>query len=398
MAQSIPNIIDALNDISPGLDDRERIQVTQTLRRALDRLQTPFERAWDMIIIQPMVYAACQTGVDLGLWEAWRSAGGGQKSLAELVKMCNKDCDPNLLRRLMRLLTGGNVVEETGPDMFQSTGFSLAMGERSLALSFQFGTQQLLPTMLELPSYLAQNGFQEPTDPENTAYINIGSNPEKLAFFSRCRGRPEYQESFVALMANLNSWKRSWTDYFDTSTLVDEAVINNGKKTPIFVDVGGNAGVDIARFLDKHPDVPAGSVVLQDVEDVVAIAKVDPRVRTMVHDFFTPQPILGSRMYFMHSVLHDWSDPQTLQILRHLASAFTRGYSKLLITEVVIPSQGASSFQAGVDLLMMAMLAGGSRTEAAWVKLLNTAGFKVVKVWKDTHGIECVIEAELDDA
>ncbi|KAJ6516077.1 putative O-methyltransferase [Mycena sanguinolenta] len=397
MTQSISNLINTLDNISPGLDDKERTQVIRALRSTLERLQTPFERAWEMIIIQPMVYAACQTGVHLGLWEGWRTAGGGQKSLVELVELCKKGCDQNLLRRLMRILTGANVVEETGPDRYQSTPLSLAMGERSLALSFQFGSQQMLPTMLELPSYLAQNGFQEPTDAENTVYINMGSNPEKLAFFARCRGKPEIQESFVALMANLNTWKRSWTDYFDTSTLVDEAVIKNGAKTPILVDVGGNAGVDIARFLDRHPDVPAGSVILQDVPDVIAIAKVDSRVRPMVYDFFTPQTVLGSRIYFMHAVLHDWADPEAIQILRNLGSAFTKGYSRLLITDVVIPPEGASSFVAGVDLLMMAMLAGGSRTEAAWVKLLNSAGFKLVKVWKDQLGIECVIEAELAD-
>ncbi|KAJ7747465.1 S-adenosyl-L-methionine-dependent methyltransferase [Mycena olivaceomarginata] len=353
MAQSIQGIMNALDSIPSGLDGKERTQVTEALRRTLARLQTPLERSWEMMLVHPLVYAACQTGIDLGLWEAWRSAGGGQRSLAELIKMCSKDCDPNLLRRLLRLLVIGNVVEETGPDTFESTVFSLAMGEKSLATTLQFGPHHLLPAALEIPSHLAQIAYQEPTTTDNTAYTKMGSNSEKLPFFARSRERPEYGESFIAVMSSATTWKQNWTEYFDTSTLVDEAIIENGKTTPILVDVGGNIGLDLTRFLEKYPNVPTGSLVLQDASDVIALAKVDPRIRAMSHDFFTPQPILGSRIYFLHAVLHDWSEPQALQILNNLVPAFKRGYSKLLITDIVIPPKGASTFQAAVDVLMM---------------------------------------------
>ncbi|KAJ7904330.1 S-adenosyl-L-methionine-dependent methyltransferase, partial [Mycena olivaceomarginata] len=311
--------------------------------------------------------------------------------------MCSKECDPNLLRRLLRLLVIGNVVEERGPDVFESTVFSLAMGEPSCALMLQFGTRHLLPMALEISSHLSQTGYQDPTNVEDTAYTKMGSNSENLAFFARCREQPECREGFVAYMSNTTAWKQNWTDFFDTSTLVDEAVIENGKTTPILVDVGGNTGVDTTRFLERHPNVPTGSLVLQDTSDTIAMAKVDPRIRAMAHDFFQPQPILGSRIYFLHTILHDWADSQALQILNNLVPAFKRGYSKLLIADVVIPPKGASTFQAVVDVLMMAAVAGRERTEAGWAKLLNTAGFKIVKVWPDARGIECVIEAELDE-
>ncbi|KAJ7368108.1 S-adenosyl-L-methionine-dependent methyltransferase [Mycena albidolilacea] len=397
MAQSIQKIISALDSIPAELDGKERTQVTEALRRTLARLQTPFERSWEMMLLHPLVYAACQTGIDLDLWKGWYASGGGQKSLAEVVKMCSKDCDPNLLRRLLRLLVIGNVVEETGPDTFEATVFSLAMGEKSLAMTLEFGTHHLLQAALEIPSHLAQTAYQEPTTADNTAYTKMGSNPEKLAFFARCRERPEYGESFIAVMSNTTAWKQNWTEYFDTSTLVDEAVIENGKTTPILVDVGGNIGLDITRFLEKHPNVPTGSLVLQDTSDTIAMAKVDPRIRAMAHDFFQPQPILGSRIYYLHAILHDWADSQALQIISNLVPAFKRGYSKLLITDIVIPPKGAGTFQATIDVLMMTLLAGGERTEATWTKLLNTAGFKIVKVWPDARGIECVIEAELDE-
>ncbi|KAF7352951.1 Demethylsterigmatocystin 6-O-methyltransferase [Mycena venus] len=392
----VDKIINVLDSISPDLNVQEHTQVIEALRRTLNRLQTPFERAWEMIIPQPLVFAACQTTIDLGLWEAWRSAGGGQKSLDELAELCNKNCNPNLLRRLMRLLVARNVVEETGLDMFQPTAFSLAMGDRSIALTLQSGTHHWIPTALEVPSHLAQTAYQESTDANNTAYIKMTSNPEKLDFFARCGRKPEYQESFVQSMSTATAWKQNWTDYFDTSTLVDESVLDNGKNTPIFVEIGGNTGVDVTRFLEKHPDVPDGSLVLQDLDDVISMVKVDPKIRVMAHDFFKPQPVINSRIYFLHAILHDWPDALALQILSNLVPAFKKGYSKLLIADVVIPPEGASAMQAAQDLLMMGLLSAGERTEAAWSKLLNTAGFKVVKVWKDSRKMECVIEAELE--
>jgi len=130
-------------------------------------------------------------------------------------------------------------------------------------------------------------------------------------------------------MSNLTLWKQNWTDYFDTSALVDETVIERGKETPILVDVGGSIGVDVIRFLEERSDVQTGSLVLQDTGDVIVMAKVDPRISTMTHDFFKPQPILHSRIYFLHSVLHDWADPQAVQILRG-RNCFTLRVSKLL--------------------------------------------------------------------
>lgn len=81
--------------------------------------------------------------------------------------------------------------------------------------------------------------------------------------------------------------------------------------------------------------------------------------------------------------------------MQKLVPALKKGYSKLLVCDVVIPAQGASVMQAAHDLCLMGLLAASERTEAAWTKLLVSAGFKVVKVWKDTRGIESVIEAEL---
>lgn len=74
------------------------------------------------------------------------------------------------------------------------------------------------------------------------------------------------------------------------------------------------------------------------------------------------------------------------------------GYSKLLIHEMIVPEQGASTFHAMLDMAMMAFNSGMERTERQWRELLENAGFEVLKVWspleEDADGI---VEAVLKE-
>ncbi|KAJ9661615.1 hypothetical protein H2201_006471 [Coniosporium apollinis] len=106
---------------------------------------------------------------------------------------------------------------------------------------------------------------------------------------------------------------------------------------------GGNLGHDLEEFRRKHPATP-GRLVLQDLRVVIGqIKELDEKIEPMAHDFFTEQPIKGTfpwhhaRAYYMHLVLHDW--PQ--RILPQLTVAMKPSYSKLLISENVIPDTEA---------------------------------------------------------
>lgn len=87
-------------------------------------------------------------------------------------------------------------------------------------------------------------------------------------------------------------YRLDWTEIFDTSVLLNDFDPTN-KDTKLLVDVGGNHGEDLARFLARVPDIPAGSLVLQDLPDVVAGAQVSDKIVKMAHNFFDPQPVIG---------------------------------------------------------------------------------------------------------
>ena len=96
----------------------------------------------------------------------------------------------------------------------------------------------------------------------------------------------------------------------------------------------------------------------------------------------------------MHAVLHDWSDKTSIEILKQVAVVMKRGYSKVLINDVVLPATGTSCYQAALDCLVM-QASANERTEAMWHKVIREAGLKLVKIWPDGRGYESLIEAEL---
>ena len=54
-----------------------------------------------------------------------------------------------------------------------------------------------------------------------------------------------------------------------------------------------------------------------------------------------------------------------------------RGYSKVLINDVVLPATGTSCYQAALDCLVM-QASANERTEAMWHKVIREAGLKLV--------------------
>lgn len=94
--------ITSLNSFSleTAPDEATRYAVKEAARRLLVRVQTPFERVWDLVMESPGILAALQTCIDIGLFEGWAKSGIHEASLKELLALCSKECEANLLRML----------------------------------------------------------------------------------------------------------------------------------------------------------------------------------------------------------------------------------------------------------------------------------------------------------
>lgn len=103
----------------------------------------------------------------------------------------------------------------------------------------------------------------------------------------------------------------------------------------------------------------------------------------------------GARAYHLHSVLHDWDDTSCLTILRNIVDAMEKGYSRLLINELVVPDQRASWSITSMDWLMLALGAVKERTEKDWRTMVEEVGLKITGIWAKEQGTESLIECEL---
>ncbi|KAK8074349.1 hypothetical protein PG994_005248 [Apiospora phragmitis] len=377
-------------------DRQAQIAVAAAARRMLARIQTPFEHVL-RYQIDAGIAATCQVLLDLGLWKGWTEAGGKDASLVQLVDYCSPVApDMNLLGRLLRYLASEYVVKEVGVNMYRPTAYSLELGKPTSAT-----TQALLvcdhhwlDSCRHMPAFLAKTGYQEPLDPVQSNYADW--TPEKLTLFARMQTNPAYAVSFTGWMAGLVGYKADWTDAYDTKDLV-EGFFREREKTnsssgessgsgTLLVDIGGSHGLDVSSLLAKHPDLPAGSLVLQDLTHVTAHARVDPdKVTVMAHDFFDPQPVRGE------PGLPPARDPARLGRPGLPADPAARVGGHDART-------GVSMYQAAVDTGLMFLVSARERTEGQWRLLLKSAGFRVQAIWwPAVSGTEAVIEAELCD-
>ena len=143
---------------------------------------------------------------------------------------------------------------------------------------------------INLPVFLAKTGYKEPQDAKNSNYADHSVG--HLDFFGKCVAEPAYQESFSIFMKGWARYKVPWPTFYDTGSLIDGDDLSNGGV--LCVDIGGHHGIDLTRLLDKHPDLPAGSLVLEDLPEVVKGATdLNEKIRVIPHDMFQPQPVKG---------------------------------------------------------------------------------------------------------
>ncbi|KAK1246574.1 hypothetical protein MKX08_000376 [Trichoderma sp. CBMAI-0020] len=304
MADSARDLIQKLNAaaaITFGDDDATRLELAMAARKLYHKLETNTEKVMRFTNEEPVVYPAIQVLIDTGIWDAWTASGGGEKHIDELRGIAKEDIDPELLQHLLQLLASGNIIEETGEGLFQPTDFSLSLGDKStfLAPALRLRTDHVMRSSLHFPEFLAKTGYRMPSDDTNCCYID--TYPEKEDFFSRCKENPSYQESFSRFMDVWSHRRKPWPQFYDTQALLDSSDLSNG--SALIVDIGGHHGVDLFHVLDKHPDVPAGSLVLQDLPKVIASAKfTTDKIRAIGHSFFEPQPVKGEFQLSMRFV------------------------------------------------------------------------------------------------
>ena len=152
------------------------------------------------------------------------------------------------------------------------------------------------------------------------------------------------------------------------------------------VDVGGGVGALLITILSANPGMRGVlfdlSHAKQLADERFAASGVVERCEFVAGSFFERVPN-GADAYLLKSVLHDWDDAHSAQILRNCQVAMAAN-ARLLVIERLAPEHYSSSPRdqgiARADLNMLVGTGGRERTEAEYRAMLESAGFRVTRL------------------
>jgi hypothetical protein len=161
------------------------------------------------------------------------------------------------------------------------------------------------------------------------------------------------------------------------------------------MDVGGGLGALAAAILKRYPDMRGAIFDLpfmqQPATDYIATQQLSQRCDVVSGDFFESIPE-GADLHIMKWIIHDWSDEQSVKILRNCREAIAPGGRVMLVEQVVsegnVPCPGKM-----MDIMMLLMEQGRERTEAEFASLFEAAGFRLSQR-TPLMGAWSVLEAE----
>ena len=165
----------------------------------------------------------------------------------------------------------------------------------------------------------------------------------------------------------------------------------------LIVDVGGGYGALLSAILCANPNSQG---ILFDLPHATEGARrhfeqsdLSNRCNVVAGDFFQSVP-QGADAYVLKSVIHDWNDDKSREILTTCRNAMPDD-ARLLLVERVMPQrlEATTTHQSAVrsDLTMLVALGAQERTEIEFRNLLHSAGFELTRIYP--AGMVSVLEA-----
>lgn len=150
--------------------------------------------------------------------------------------------------------------------------------------------------------------------------------------------------------------------------------------TGTVVDIGGGHGGFLAAVLSANPGLHG---VLYDEAHVVAghdlagQPGLAGRWTGAAGDFFGSVP--SGDILVLKRILHDWDDERCARLLRVCGQALNPG-GRIIVIDAVIRPDNRPHRGKVLDLLLMASLGGGERTEGDFRRLLADAGLRLARI------------------
>ena len=228
-------------------NDKARIAMLVAAQKLVQQLELPFEKTVRMAMRDPHLMIGVKTALDMKLFSM---IGSERKTCQEIARSTN--ADPQLVKRIARLLAASSVLEEVDVDTYANTDFSKAMIDPSgLCNAIQYFYNLGLPQVAKLPSYLKKTGYKNPDDYDHPPFEYIMRPDEGCDNLWRwLEAHPEANTAFNHFMAALHPKDHpAWL----SGSLIDRVLADFDPTRPFVVDVGGGNGTDQTRVVAQLP-------------------------------------------------------------------------------------------------------------------------------------------------
>lgn len=304
----------------------------------------------------------------------------GSIALAELQSKTGLD-RINLARALRHAMTN-KIFQEPTPGLIAHTAASRMLAQdASLQAWVGLNGEDFLPAGAHTLEALRADS--EATSLTRTGFNYAWGTVDKEPMFATFGKDPPRGKRFAEAMASLTGGEGYEVRYLVEN--YDFSEINNNAGT--LVDVGGSHGfvcVDLAKRWDKMKFVvqDLAKTISSAPEPICANEEVAQRISLQVHDFFTEQPVKDADVYYFRWILHNYSTPYAVKILKNLVPALKPG-ARVIINDHCLREPGVENHwdekvMRSMDLLMLTLLNAQERTEKEFEELFRAADERFV--------------------
>jgi hypothetical protein len=305
------------------------------------------------IVFGAALAVAIDTAAELGVADHIRR--GSPRSTRHLAEATGSLEAP--LYRLMRLLASHGLFVETREGEFDHTALSEAL--RSDADGSYRAAAQMFRRL-----FAAWGGLEHAVRSGQSGFEKIYGKP----VFDHVAEHSDLGPVVDAGMSSIHGYEtRAMLDVYDFSGV------------RVLADVGGGNGSLLGTVLQRYPQMRG---LLFDRGHVAERARrslgdrgLSDRCEVLEGSFFESVPA-GADAYLFRHVLHDWTDEQCLQILRHCRKVIPP-QGRLLVVECIVPTGNGRSISKEFDINMMTFTGGLERTEIQFRALFANAGFEL---------------------
>ncbi|KAI1658069.1 S-adenosyl-L-methionine-dependent methyltransferase [Daldinia decipiens] len=362
-------------------EDHLRKRLLLVIQKLVPELETP-EEACQRILYNALETPTARIAVDLKIFNILKESPI-PLTTEELAEKSGKNPDRKLLARILRYLASLSMIREVNTGLWTASHFGNNLSGNGQSAGVASMVDNCFVSMVNLPTFLRLHAYNPPDAKNETAFA-LGNrvSPEEDTFFDWLKTRPENAKHFNVFMGSHRTGVRTWLDRPEVINEITDAFkkVTSRKeggeeKGVSFVDIGGGIGHQCKAFKKRVPNLK-GTIILEDLEEVVANAELEPGIEKLGINFLEGQPIKGAASYYFRSVLRNWPDRYSRSVLSYVRDAMDQD-SLLLIDEIILPDRGAHRYETQLDLTMLAMLNAEARTEAHWKQLLAEVGIEV---------------------